>query len=77
MRPPLFCCVDTVQTISNDDLEELKELGAGTYGTVLHGKWRGTDVAIKRIKASVFQGRSSEQERLVSAPPSGVGDGSV
>ncbi|KAH8521640.1 hypothetical protein H0E87_002620 [Populus deltoides] len=50
--------------IKNEDLEELKELGSGTFGTVYHGKWRGTDVAIKRIKKSCFTGRSSEQERL-------------
>ena len=50
----------------NDDLEELKELGSGTFGTVYHGKWIGSDVAIKRIKKSCFAGRSSEQERLVS-----------
>lgn len=55
-----------IQIIKNADLEELRELGAGTYGTVYHGKWRGTDVAIKRIKKSCFSGRSSEQERLVS-----------
>jgi serine/threonine protein kinase len=48
----------------NEDLEELKELGSGTFGTVFHGKWRGTDVAIKRIKKTCFTGRSSEQERL-------------
>lgn len=54
----------TLQLINNDDLEELKELGSGTFGTVYHGKWRGTDVAIKRIKKSCFTGRSSEQERL-------------
>lgn len=53
------------QLIKNDDLEELRELGSGTFGTVYHGKWRGTDVAIKRIKKSCFTGRSSEQERLV------------
>ncbi|CAL5410527.1 unnamed protein product [Camellia sinensis] len=52
------------QIIKNEDLEELKELGSGTFGTVYHGKWRGTDVAIKRIKKSCFTGRSSEQERL-------------
>ncbi|KAL5990188.1 hypothetical protein ACLOJK_011085 [Asimina triloba] len=51
--------------IRNADLEELRELGSGTFGTVYHGKWRGTDVAIKRIKKSCFAGRSSEQERLV------------
>lgn len=54
------------QIIRNADLEELRELGAGRYGTVYHGKWKGSDVAIKRIKKSCFSGRSSEQERLVS-----------
>ncbi|CAK9314665.1 unnamed protein product [Citrullus colocynthis] len=54
----------TLQIIMNDDLEELKELGSGTFGTVYHGKWRGTDVAIKRIKKTCFMGRSSELERL-------------
>ncbi|PON51428.1 Mitogen-activated protein kinase kinase kinase [Parasponia andersonii] len=53
-----------LQIIRNADLEELRELGSGTYGTVYHGKWRGSDVAIKRIKKSCFAGRSSEQERL-------------
>ncbi|XAR58705.1 Non-specific serine/threonine protein kinase [Bertholletia excelsa] len=53
-----------LQIIKNADLEELRELGSGTFGTVYHGKWRGTDVAIKRIKNSCFSGRSSEQDRL-------------
>ncbi|XP_022748747.1 uncharacterized protein LOC111298229 isoform X2 [Durio zibethinus] len=52
------------EIIKNEDLEELGELGSGTFGTVYNGKWRGTDVAIKRIKKSCFTGRSSEQERL-------------
>ncbi|GJM87248.1 hypothetical protein PR202_ga03184 [Eleusine coracana subsp. coracana] len=55
-----------LQTIKNDDLEEIKELGSGTYGAVFHGKWRGCDVAIKRIKASCFAGRPSERERLIA-----------
>lgn len=55
-----------MQIIENIDLEELQELGSGTFGTVYHGKWRGTDVAIKRIKGSCFSGRLSEQERMVS-----------
>jgi hypothetical protein len=59
------------QTIKNDDLEELRELGSGTYGTVYHGKWRGTDVAIKRIRASCFAGQPSEKERLVSTKQHG------
>lgn len=54
-----------MQIVKNEDLEELKELGSGTFGTVYHGKWRGTDVAIKRIKKICFSGKSSEQERLV------------
>uniref|UniRef100_A0A1J3FQ87 Serine/threonine-protein kinase CTR1 n=1 Tax=Noccaea caerulescens TaxID=107243 RepID=A0A1J3FQ87_NOCCA len=58
--------IRSLQVIKNDDLEELKELGSGTFGTVYHGKWRGTDVAIKRIKRSCFIGRSSEQDRLTS-----------
>ncbi|XP_022974864.1 uncharacterized protein LOC111473634 [Cucurbita maxima] len=53
-----------LQIIKNEDLEELQELGSGTFGTVFHGKWRGTDVAIKRIKKSCFSGSFSEQERL-------------
>ncbi|KAL2325031.1 hypothetical protein Fmac_024089 [Flemingia macrophylla] len=56
-------CVEK-ENIENDDLEELQELGSGTFGTVYHGKWRGTDVAIKRIKSSCFSGRLSEQQRL-------------
>ncbi|CAL5346678.1 unnamed protein product [Camellia sinensis] len=56
--------LSTLQIIKNEDLEELRELGSGTFGTVYHGKWRGSDVAIKRIKKSCFTGRSSEQERL-------------
>lgn len=55
-----------LQTIKNEDLEEIRELGSGTYGAVFHGKWRGSDVAIKRIKASCFAGRPSERERLIS-----------
>lgn len=47
------------------DLEELRELGSGTFGTVYHGKWRGTDVAIKRINDRCFAGKPSEQERMV------------
>ncbi|GFP91055.1 serine/threonine-protein kinase edr1 [Phtheirospermum japonicum] len=53
-----------LQIIKNADLEELRELGSGTYGTVYYGKWRGTDVAIKRLKKACFSGRLSEQERL-------------
>ncbi|XP_073122546.1 uncharacterized protein [Henckelia pumila] len=56
--------IHSLQIIKNTDLEELRELGSGTFGTVYHGKWRGSDVAIKRIKKSCFTGRQSEKERL-------------
>ncbi|WOL19068.1 hypothetical protein Cni_G27865 [Canna indica] len=52
-----------LQVINNSDLEELQELGSGAFGTVYHGKWRGTDVAIKRINDRIFSEKSSEQER--------------
>ncbi|XP_027186162.1 uncharacterized protein [Cicer arietinum] len=56
--------VGALQIIKNCDLEELVELGSGTFGTVYHGKWRGTDVAIKRINDRCFAGKPSEEERL-------------
>ncbi|RLN11201.1 Phox/Bem1p [Panicum miliaceum] len=56
--------IPAVQIIKNSDLEELRELGSGTFGTVYHGKWRGTDVAIKRINDRCFAGKASEQERM-------------
>ncbi|XP_050368049.1 uncharacterized protein LOC126786308 [Argentina anserina] len=65
LNPPLGDFdISTLQLIKNEDLEQMKELGSGTFGTVYHGKWRGSDVAIKRLNKSCFTGRSSEQERL-------------
>ncbi|XP_039163569.1 cytoplasmic tyrosine-protein kinase BMX-like [Eucalyptus grandis] len=63
---PVSDGIGRLQIIKNSDLEELRELGSGTYGTVYHGKWRGTDVAIKRINAidRCFSGKPSEQERM-------------
>ncbi|KAE8664203.1 homeobox protein knotted-1-like LET12-like isoform X1 [Hibiscus syriacus] len=57
--------IGCLQIIENIDLEELRELGSGTFGTVYHGKWRGTDVAIKRINDRCFAGKPSEQERMI------------
>ena len=54
-----------LQTIKNSDLEYIKELGLGTYGTVSYGKWKGSDVAIKRIKPSCFTEDTLEEDRLV------------
>ncbi|KAJ8641234.1 hypothetical protein MRB53_017928 [Persea americana] len=61
---PIAEGINRLQIIKNSDLEELRELGSGTFGTVYHGKWRGTDVAIKRINDRCFAGKPSEQERL-------------
>ena len=63
--PELKCSNSAEQIIKNADLEELRELGSGTFGTVYYGKWRGTDVAIKRLKKSCFAGRTSERDQLV------------
>ncbi|XP_010928261.1 uncharacterized protein [Elaeis guineensis] len=56
--------IGRMQIIKNSDLEELQELGSGTFGTVYHGKWRGSDVAIKRINDRCFAGKPSEEERM-------------
>ncbi|XP_043721331.1 uncharacterized protein LOC122668846 [Telopea speciosissima] len=61
---PISDGIGRLQIIMNSDLEELRELGSGTFGTVYHGKWRGTDVAIKRINDRCFSGKPSEQERM-------------
>lgn len=53
------------QAIKNSDLEEIRELGVGTYGTVFYGKWKGSDVAIKRLKRSCFAGGELGEERMV------------
>lgn len=59
-----------MQTIKTSDLEYIKELGSGTFGTVFYGKWKGSDVAIKRIKPSCFTEGSLEEDRLVLTPTS-------
>lgn len=53
------------QIICNEDLEDLREMGSGAFGTVFHGKWKGTDVAIKRIKNSCFMLPSPQADKLV------------
>ncbi|CAN6184681.1 unnamed protein product [Urochloa humidicola] len=57
--------INNVQIISNEDLEDLQEMGSGAFGTVFHGRWRGTDVAIKRIKNSCFMYPSFETDKLI------------
>lgn len=54
-----------LQTIKNCDLEFVKELGSGTYGSVYHGKWKGSDVAVKKIKPSCFTEGTLKEDRLV------------
>jgi hypothetical protein len=41
-------------------------MGSGAFGMVFHGKWKGSDVAIKRIKNSCFMLPSSQADKLVS-----------
>ncbi|KAM0934973.1 putative protein kinase TKL-Pl-6 family [Dioscorea sansibarensis] len=55
-----------LQAIQSSDLEEIRELGSGTHGTVFYGKWKGSDVAIKRLRPSCFNGGESGEDRLVS-----------
>lgn len=55
-----------LQAIKYSDLEFVKELGSGTYGTVYHGKWKGSDIAVKKLKPSCFTGGSVEEDRLVN-----------
>ncbi|KAJ1287360.1 hypothetical protein BS78_02G003900 [Paspalum vaginatum] len=55
-----------VQVISNEDLEDLREMGSGAFGTVFHGKWKGTNVAIKRIKNSCFMLPSPQADKLIT-----------
>jgi serine/threonine protein kinase len=41
-------------------------MGSGAFGTVFHGKWKGTDVAIKRIKYSCFMLPSPQADKLLT-----------
>ncbi|XP_030473067.2 uncharacterized protein LOC115690741 [Syzygium oleosum] len=64
-RFPVSDAIGGLQIIKSCDLEVKQELGSGTYGTVHHGKWRGKDVAIKRINNRCFLGEPLEQERMM------------
>ncbi|XP_010047803.2 uncharacterized protein LOC104436653 [Eucalyptus grandis] len=55
-----------LQTIRTTDVECIKELGSGTYGTVYYGKWKGSDVAIKRLKSCCFTDGAAREDRLVA-----------
>eukprot|EP00252_Welwitschia_mirabilis_P025910 TRINITY_DN826_c0_g2_i1.p1 TRINITY_DN826_c0_g2~~TRINITY_DN826_c0_g2_i1.p1 ORF type:complete len:686 (-),score=139.78 TRINITY_DN826_c0_g2_i1:251-2125(-) len=66
LSPETQALAQGLQIIKNDDLEDVRELGSGTYGTVYYGRWKGSDVAIKRIKSSCFTGDRAEQERLMA-----------
>lgn len=63
--PLLTRIVMLLQNIKDSDIECIKELGSGTFGTVYYGKWKGSDVAIKRIKPSCFTDGAKEEDRLV------------
>ncbi|GMI81124.1 hypothetical protein like AT5G57610 [Hibiscus trionum] len=55
-----------LQTIKNDDLEVIRELGSGTFGAVYQVKWKGSVVTMKRIKATCFAGRPSKREPMIA-----------
>ncbi|PSS20906.1 Serine/threonine-protein kinase [Actinidia chinensis var. chinensis] len=55
-----------LQTIKTSDLEYVKELGSGAYGTVFYGKWRGCDVAVKKFKPKCFTKDAPNQDQLVA-----------
>ncbi|XP_022144813.1 uncharacterized protein LOC111014405 isoform X2 [Momordica charantia] len=55
-----------LQTIYSSDLEYIKEIGSGTYGAVFYGKWKGSDVAIKKIKHSCLNDSLLEEQRLIA-----------
>jgi hypothetical protein len=59
--PEAYAYTQGSQTIKNDDI---RELVSGTYRNVYYAKWKGSDVAVKRIKASCFTDRRSEQQRM-------------
>ncbi|KAL8149701.1 uncharacterized protein LOC141708884 [Apium graveolens] len=58
--------IGELQAIKNSDLEYIKELGSGTYGTVFYGKWKGSDVAIKKLKPGFCNGGAVEENRLIA-----------
>ncbi|KAK9715261.1 hypothetical protein RND81_06G153700 [Saponaria officinalis] len=55
-----------LQTIKYTDLEYMTELGSGNYGTVYHAKWKGSDVAVKKLKQICFDGEVKEDNRVVA-----------
>jgi predicted Ser/Thr protein kinase len=44
--PPL------VSSIRSDELTIGEPVGAGSFGTVFKGRWRGIDVAVKKCQAN-------------------------
>lgn len=61
-----------LQTIRTTDVECIKELGSGTYGTVYYEEWKGSDVAIKRLKSCCFTDGAAREDRLVNIPSCNV-----
>lgn len=37
-----------------EDIKVGEVIGRGTFGTVNHGKWKGKDVALKRMKTAGY-----------------------
>eukprot|EP01119_Soliformovum_irregulare_P010510 TRINITY_DN2594_c0_g3_i1.p1 TRINITY_DN2594_c0_g3~~TRINITY_DN2594_c0_g3_i1.p1 ORF type:complete len:844 (-),score=158.73 TRINITY_DN2594_c0_g3_i1:63-2594(-) len=46
--------------IQYSDLTIISELGQGAYGTVLLGEWRGSRVAVKKLKKEIFTQKNQD-----------------
>ncbi|XP_064629247.1 probable serine/threonine-protein kinase DDB_G0267514 [Lineus longissimus] len=56
-------------TIDDLQIDHLRPLGTGSFGTVYRGKWLGCDVAVKAIKLPKRVNQSAQVMRMVESEP--------